>query len=50
VTSSGRIHVRRLLGAIRHLVRREVLPAVRHSLARCRDCEFRNYCRDVEVA
>jgi len=50
VTSSGRLHVRRLLGAIRNLIRREVLPEVRHSTARCCDCEFRNYCRDVEVA
>lgn len=48
VTDNARLHTRRLLGAIRRLVREGRLPAVRHRFARCRDCEFLNYCGDVD--
>jgi len=48
ITDSARLHTRRLLGAIRRLVREGRLPAVRHRFARCRDCEFLNYCADVD--
>ncbi len=48
VTDDARLHTRRLLGAIRRLVREGRLPVVRHRFARCRDCEFLNYCGDVD--
>ncbi len=47
VTDSARLHTRRILQAMRSLIRRQAPPAVRMRFARCRDCEFLNYCPDV---
>lgn len=48
ITDSSRLHARRVMGAIRRLVAEGRLPPVRHRFGRCRDCEFLNYCRDVD--
>ncbi len=48
VTDNARLHTRRILGAIRRIIAEGRLPAVRHRFGRCRDCEFLNYCGDVE--
>lgn len=43
----SRMYVRRVLGAIRNMASRRVFPAKTRAGGRCRDCEFRNYCRGV---
>lgn len=48
VTDNARLHTRRIIGAIRRIIAEGRLPAVRHRFGRCRDCEFLNYCGDVE--
>lgn len=47
VTDSARLHTRRLLGAIRKLIKEGSFPSVRRHPGRCRDCEFLNYCSDM---
>lgn len=47
VDANVRLHVRRVVGAMRNIVRRGLLPARTRSGGRCHDCEFRNYCRDA---
>lgn len=48
VTDNARLHTRRIIGAIRRIIAEGRLPAVRHRFGRCRDCEFLNYCGDIE--
>lgn len=48
VTDNARLHTRRIMGAIRRIVAEGRLPGVRHSFRRCRDCEFLNYCGDMD--
>lgn len=47
VHQGARIHVLRVLGAMRNMVSSQKMPAVIRSQSRCRDCEFKNYCRGV---
>lgn len=47
VTENAREFVRDTLRKIRTMVATERFPAVTRKSARCTDCEFRNYCRDV---
>lgn len=46
-TPEARLYTKRLMGAIRSLIRREHFPAVSRSRGRCADCEYKNYCGDV---
>lgn len=48
VTDSARLHTRRILGAVRGLIEEGKFPSVRWHPARCRDCEFLNYCSDMQ--
>lgn len=46
-TPEARLYTKRLLGAIRGLIKRQHFPAVARRAGRCADCEYRNYCGDV---
>lgn len=48
ITANVRLHLLRTLGAIRRLIREERMPEVPRSLARCRDCEYRRFCGDID--
>lgn len=48
ITENMRLHLRRLMGAIRRMVAEERAPPRSRSAARCRDCEYRRFCADVE--
>ncbi len=47
IMPGARLHVKRLLGAVRRLVEAGRLPAATRVRGRCTDCEYRNYCLDV---
>ena len=47
ITQTARTHVLRVIGAMRNLVSHQKFPLATRSAARCRDCEFKNYCRGV---
>ena len=47
ITESMRLHLRRLMGAIRRMIVEERMPAQTRTSARCRDCEYRRFCGDV---
>lgn len=42
-----RLHVRRIVGAMLNMVARGLIPSRTRAGGRCRDCEFKNYCRDA---
>lgn len=46
ITQDMKDYVKRIIGAIHHIVQDESYPEVR-SLKRCRDCEYKNYCADL---
>jgi CRISPR-associated exonuclease Cas4 len=48
LTESVRLHTRRLLTRVRRLIASRALPEPTVQRGRCVDCEFRNYCRDVD--
>ena len=48
ITVSMREHVKKVLSAIRYIIASEKIPAYVRSKARCTDCEFKNYCADLE--
>lgn len=47
VHQGARTHVLRVLGAMCNMVVSQRMPPVIRSQSRCRDCEFKNYCRGV---
>jgi CRISPR-associated exonuclease Cas4 len=47
ITDNGREFVLTTLQKIRRMIAREEFPTGSRKSARCTDCEFRNYCRDV---
>ena len=47
ITENMRLHLRRMMGAIRRMVAEERMPARARSRGRCRDCEYRRFCGDV---
>lgn len=47
IHQGARVHVLRVLGAMRNMVSSQKMPPVVRSMSRCRDCEFKNYCRGV---
>lgn len=49
ITDNARLHVRRMMGAIRRMIREERMPVATRSPVRCRDCEYKLFCADVEV-
>jgi len=48
ITVSMREHVKKVLSAIRNIIACEKIPAYIRSGKRCTDCEFKNYCADLE--
>jgi len=48
ITSSMREHVKKTLSAIRNIIAGEKIPGYIRSKHRCTDCEFKNYCADLE--
>ena len=46
ITDNMRIYVKKIIGAINNIVKMERFPEPR-SLRRCRDCEYKNYCKDL---
>ncbi|MBS3947632.1 MAG: CRISPR-associated protein Cas4 [Dethiobacter sp.] len=48
ITVSMREHVKKALSAIRNLIASEKIPLYVRSRQRCTDCEFKNYCADLE--
>lgn len=47
IHAGARTHVLRVLGAMTNIVNAQKMPPVTRSQSRCRDCEFKNYCRGV---
>jgi len=47
-TESMREHVKKTLVAMRNIIARERMPNYIRSTKRCTDCEFKNYCADLE--
>ena len=48
ITVSMREHIKKVLSAIRNVIVSEKIPAYVRSKQRCTDCEFKNYCADLE--
>lgn len=48
ITQSMRGHVKKTLSAIKSIARKERMPGYIRSKERCADCEYRNYCADLE--
>lgn len=48
ITISMREHVKKALSAIRNIIASEKIPGYIRSKQRCTDCEFKNYCADLE--
>jgi len=48
ITVSMREHVKKSLSAIRNVIAGEKIPGYIRSKQRCTDCEFKNYCADLE--
>ncbi len=48
ITASMRDHIKKTLNAIRAIAKSEKIPGYVRSKQRCTDCEFRNYCADLE--
>jgi len=48
ITVSMREHVKKVLSAIRNVIASEKIPLYVRSKQRCTDCEFKNYCADLE--
>jgi len=48
ITSSMRDHVKKTINAIRKIAFSEKMPGYVRSKKRCTDCEYRNYCADLE--
>lgn len=48
ITPSMREQVKKVLSAIRQIVASEKIPGYIRSRQRCTDCEYRNYCADLE--
>lgn len=48
ITVSMREHIKKVLSAIRNLIASEKIPPYVRSRQRCTDCEFKNYCADLE--
>jgi len=48
ITPNGRRFVLRLLAQIRRLIATETMPPPTTRRGRCRDCEFRRFCNDLE--
>ena len=48
ITHSMREHVKKVLSAIAKIMAEEKMPGYIRSKERCTDCEFRNYCADLE--
>lgn len=48
ITVSMREHVKKVLSAIRKVIAGEKIPAYVRSHGRCTNCEFKNYCADLE--
>jgi len=43
-TPTARLHLRRVLSAIRRTLAEQRIPPLTRRTERCRDCEYRNYC------
>lgn len=43
-TATARLHLRRVLSAIRRMLAEQRIPPLTRRIERCRDCEYRNYC------
>jgi len=48
ITPNGRRFVLRLLAQIRRLIATETMPPPTTQRGRCRDCEFRRFCNDLD--
>lgn len=48
ITPGAREHVHKLLRSIRNMIEAERLPPPTRVRGRCVDCEYRNYCGDVD--
>lgn len=48
ITANSRLHVKRILGTIRNMIRQQRMPEPTRSHHRCRECEFANFCRDID--
>lgn len=48
ITHSMREYVKKTLNAIKTIAYREIMPRYVRSKGRCSDCEYRNYCGDLE--
>ncbi|MCL4423873.1 MAG: CRISPR-associated protein Cas4 [Firmicutes bacterium] len=48
ITDPMREYTKKLLAAMRRLVNKAVFPPATPSRGKCRDCEFRNYCNDLD--
>lgn len=48
ITISMREYVKKTLSAIRNIISKERMPSYMRSEKRCTNCEFKNYCADLE--
>jgi len=48
ITMSMREHIKKTLSAIRNIISKERMPSYMRSKKRCNNCEFKNYCADLE--
>lgn len=46
ITPNARLHLKRLMGAIRRMIREERIPMAARSRSRCWDCEYRRFCSE----
>lgn len=46
ITSNMRVHVKRVLAQMRHMIDAEQCPPGTRMLGRCRECEFLRFCND----
>ncbi|MGI6685829.1 MAG: CRISPR-associated protein Cas4 [Bacillota bacterium] len=47
ITPNMRLYVKEIMAKIRHLVKMEAMPKPAFQKQRCIDCEYRNFCGDV---
>lgn len=48
ITTGVRNHTRRLLGEMRRLIADQRMPEATRRVERCRDCEYRRFCNDID--
>lgn len=48
ITDNMRLFCKQAMAKIRRMIDREILPAPARSRALCTDCEYRNFCNDID--